>query len=73
MLEHQVLKIRPGDIDQHDAIFVQLGLKATTGAKFRINELVLKEGFSSTNVVTFARELRRRLERLNRVHFRIAG
>ncbi len=71
MLEHQVLKISDDDLDEFDFLLTRLRLK--TAAKVEINQSVLKEGFSTTDFPAFVTELKRRLERLQRIHARIRG
>ncbi|MEW6213380.1 MAG: hypothetical protein AB1631_34110, partial [Acidobacteriota bacterium] len=73
MLEHQVLKIAADDLDEFDFLFARLRLKAAPGANFKVDDSVLKEGFSTTDPRAFASELKRRLERLRRIHSRIHG
>ena len=68
MLEREALKIPPNDLDEFDWLFVSLGLKPSAGASVRMNESLLKEGYSTTFLRGFTREFRRRLERLRRVH-----
>ncbi len=73
MLEHQMLKLAPDQIDEHDLLLTQLGLKPALGTDVNLVGSVLKEGYSTTELRGFVPELRRRLERLNRVHARIKG
>jgi hypothetical protein len=73
MLEHQVLKIAADDLEEFDFLLARLRLKSATGADFRVNDSVLKEGFSTTDFREFVSELRRRLERLQRIHSRLRG
>lgn len=68
MLEHQALKIPHDDVEEFDQLFVRLGLKPSAGAAVRVNASVLKEGYTTTGLRGFAREFRRRLGRLKRVH-----
>src|ERR1700741_1092552 len=72
ILENQVLKIDPEDLDTFDSLLVQLNLKQR-GLKSSLNKSVLKEGYSSTDVRRFVPEFRRRLERLAWIHDRIEG
>ena len=72
MLEHEILKLEPGDLDSFDSLFVQLDLKAP-GLDRPLTKSVLKEGYSSNDIRRFVPEFRRKLERLNRVHHRIRG
>jgi DUF971 family protein len=72
MAEHQVLKLSPDDLEAFDQLFTQLKLKAA-GLAHGLTPAVLKEGYSTTELVPFISEFRRRLERLNRVHRLIRG
>ncbi|MDQ3802875.1 MAG: hypothetical protein M3416_03360 [Acidobacteriota bacterium] len=73
MLENQVLKLAPGATEEFDFLFVQLGLKTSRGKGREIADSVLKEGYSTTHLCRFIVEFRRRLERHNWVHQRLAG
>jgi len=73
MLEHQILKLHPDKLDQFDYLLTQLKLKPSPGLSIRVVSAVLREGFSTTELRPFIRELRTKLERLNRVHVRIRG
>src|SRR6185295_4117912 len=73
MLEHQVLKLDSTRLDDFDWLLTQLNLKPARGPGHEITSSVLKEGFSTTDLRCFVNELRRKLERLNRVHDRIRG
>ncbi len=73
MLEHQILKLDRRDLAEHDFIFVQLRLKSAAGRKHRIDDSVLREGYSTTKIVEFVKQFRRKLRRLNRVHAQIEG
>ena len=73
MLEHQVLKLDPARPDDFDWLLTQLRLKTALGPDHPIISSVLKEGFSTTDFRYFVPELRRKLQRLNRVHDRIRG
>jgi hypothetical protein len=72
VLENQVLKLDPKDLETFDALLVQLDLKQR-GLKNPVNKSVLKEGYTSTDIRRFVPELRRRLERLAWLHDRIEG
>src|ERR1044072_732295 len=72
VLENQVLKIDPEDLDTFDSLFVQLALKQR-GRKNSLNKSVLKEGYTSNDLRRFVPEFRRRLERLAWIHDRIEG
>jgi hypothetical protein len=71
MLEHQVLKIAPEDIKEFDLLLIRLKLK--TELSSQVNDSVLREGFSTTDLLAFTLELRRKLNRLHRVHSQIHG
>ncbi|HWT03201.1 MAG TPA: hypothetical protein VN256_23315 [Pyrinomonadaceae bacterium] len=73
MLEHQMLKLGPDQIDEYDLLLTRLGLKPSVGADISLSASVLKEGFTTTELRRFVPELRRRLERLDRVHARLKG
>jgi hypothetical protein len=73
MLENQLLKLGPGDTEEYDLLFVRLGLKASPGKGCEINGSVLKEGYTTTHLCRFILEFRRRLERQQRVHDKLAG
>jgi hypothetical protein len=73
MLENQILKLHPDKLDQFDFLLTQLKLKPAPGLGVRVVSAVLGEGFSTTELRPFIRELCIKLERLNRVHERIRG
>ena len=73
MLEHQVLLISAEDLGELDVLVSRLGLKPRLGLEVRLNESVLKEGYSTTELGGFAAEFQARLGRLRRVHNRLAG
>lgn len=73
MLEHQLLKLAPDQLDEYDLLLTRLGLKPSLGADVHLVGSILKEGYSTTEFRGFVPELRRRLERLNRVHARVKG
>src|ERR1044072_7904266 len=72
VLENQVLKIDPEDLQSFDALLVQLDLKQR-GLKNPVNKSVLQEGYTSTDIRRFVPEFRRRLGRLAWLHDRIEG
>lgn len=72
VLENQILKINPEDLDTFDTLLVQLSLKQR-GLKNPLNKSVLKEGYTSTDIRRFAPEFRRRLKRIAWMHDRIEG
>jgi hypothetical protein len=71
MLEHQVLKIPPAKIAEFDVLLTGLKLKPAAGPSLRVNESVLQEGYSTTDLRGFVVELRRKLERLKWIHDQI--
>lgn len=73
MLEHQILKLHPDQVDEFDLLLTHLGLKTQLGLDERIASSVLKEGFSTTNLSQFIIEFRRKLQRLDRIHKQIKG
>jgi hypothetical protein len=73
MLENQILKLPPNNLDDFDFIFTRLNLKEAPGLNQRIVGSVLKEGYSTTNLRRFIPEFRNKLERLNHVHEKIRG
>src|ERR1700755_972190 len=73
MLENQILKLSPDSTGEFELLFVQLGLKSSEGEGREVSDSVLKEGYSTTQLRPFISEFRRRLERLNRLHERLAG
>lgn len=73
MLEHQVLKIPPENVEEFDLLLTELKLKTATGLSLKVNESVLREGYSTVDLRGFIAELRRKLERLKRVHDQIKG
>lgn len=73
MLEHQILKLDPDQLDDFDFLITQLRLKRGPGLDQQVANSVLKEGYSTTDFRRFVSEFRRRLEKLNRVHDKIQG
>jgi hypothetical protein len=73
MLEHQILKLHPDDVDEFDFIFTQLNLKETRGPDGGIVSSVLKEGYSTTDPRQFIREFLDKLARRQRVHDAVRG
>jgi hypothetical protein len=73
MIEHQILKLDPANLDEFDFLFVQLNLKQAPGLNVPLVRSVLKEGYSSTNLRTFTLEFRRKLARLHHLHNKIQG
>lgn len=72
LAEHQILKLRAGDLEAFDAIFVALNLKQP-GIERAVSASVLKEGYSTTDLRGFIIEFQRRLSRLDRVHRKMHG
>ena len=70
MLENQVLKIPPAAIDEFDFFFVDLKIK---GGDTRLNESLLKEGYSTIDLASFIPQFRGRLQRFERVHRGMRG
>ena len=72
MIEHQILKLDPNNVDDFDCLLTQLNLKRA-GLHVAMFSSVLKEGYSTIEPRRFIFEFRRRLGRLNRVHDKIRG
>ena len=70
MLEHQILKLDPANLEEFDFLFTQLNLKQSKGP---IAGSVLKEGYTTTEVRGFTSEFRRKLARHHHVHEQIRG
>jgi hypothetical protein len=68
LLENQLLRLAPGNLDEFDILLVRLGLKPEPGLRIPVNASVQKEGYSTQSLSGFVPELIRRLSRLNRVH-----
>src|SRR5262249_3966966 len=73
MLEHQILQIPESGFDELDLLLVELDLKPRAGKAVPLYERVVKEGYSSTALETFTAEIRRKLQRLERIHKGISG
>lgn len=73
MIENQILKLDPDNLDEFDFLFTQLSLKQAPGLNHQIVSSVLKEGYSTSDLRHFIPEFRRKLERLIRVHVKIRG
>lgn len=67
MLEHQLTQLAPERVEEFDLIFTRLNLKAHEADGSRVNDFVLKEGYSTTELIDFIHEFRRRLGRQGRV------
>jgi hypothetical protein len=68
MLEHQILKISSAQMDQMDLLLVALKLKSEVGPRVQLDQRVIKEGYTTTQLDGFVPEFHRRLQRLERVH-----
>lgn len=73
MSEHQVLKIPPENMEEFDLLLTELKLKPADAPSLQVNESVLQEGYSTTDLRAFTVEFRRKLERLNRAHEQLNG
>lgn len=73
MLENQVLRLPPDQLDHFDVLFTRLNLKRVPGFDQKMADSVLKEGYTTTDFYSFVPEFRRKLQRLNRIHGRIRG
>lgn len=73
MLEHQVLKILPENLEEFDLLLTGLNLKPAAGLSLKVNESVLQEGYSTTDLRGFVVEFQRKLWRLKRIHDQISG
>ena len=72
MLEHQLLKLSPGNREAFAYVFAELKLKAP-GVEQKLAPSILKDGYSTTELGPFIQEFQRRLARLDRVHQKIRG
>ena len=72
MLEHQVLKLPPDDVEEFAFLFRELGIKRPD-IDGHVSDAALNEGYSTTRMAGFVREFRLRLSRLNRVHLALNG
>ena len=72
MAEHQILKLRPNNLEAFDFLFTELNLKAP-GPDQELSAALLKDGYSTTDLRPFIHEFQRKLARLNRVHCGIRG
>ena len=73
MLEHQMLKLAPDDVSEFAFLFRELGIKGAGAVDGYVSDEALKEGYSTTRMADFVRELRLRLSRLDRVHLALRG
>jgi hypothetical protein len=67
MVQCLVLRLPRGDLGALDRLCVTLGLKAVAGVDLPLDSRVLAEGYTTTALAGFGRELRRRLRRAERV------
>jgi hypothetical protein len=67
MLEHQLAQLPTDSVEEFDLLFTRLNMKSHEAGGSRVNDFVLKEGYSTTELVGFVREFRRRLGRQKRV------
>lgn len=72
MLEHQILKLSPDNLDAFDFLLTELKLKQP-GLSQGIVSTVLREGFTTTELRPFITELQSKLQRLSRVHSQFRG
>ena len=73
MLEHQILKLDPGNLAEFDFLFEKLNLKLAPGPAEPIVKSVISEGYSTTEMRGFILEFRRRLIRRSYLHESICG
>ena len=73
MLEHQLVNLPVDNIQEFDFFFTCLKIKSIEGTGFPVNDSVLKEGYSTTELSDFILEFRRKLERQDRVFRLIQG
>ena len=64
MLQRQFLLLSPTNAEEHDYLFLRLGLKDRRGIHLLLKKSVLTEGFSSREMAAFVKEWRVRLSRL---------
>jgi hypothetical protein len=65
MLQRQFLLLPPTNAEEHDYLFLRLGLKERRGIDLPLKKSVLSEGFRSREMAAFVKEWRVRLSRLN--------
>jgi hypothetical protein len=73
MLEHQILKLDPGNSKEFDFLFTKLNLKQPSPAQSQIVGSVLQEGYTTTDLPGFTVEFRRKLGRHSHLHEQIRG
>jgi hypothetical protein len=71
MLENQCRQVDPADQEEHKFLFRKFGILTPDGN--RMDERVLREGFTSTDLRVFVVQFRRRLGRGERIHQQIRG
>jgi hypothetical protein len=67
MLQHQLLQLSMDEVAEFDFLLTELKLKANEGSKAVVNDSLLKEGYSTTDLIEFIAQFRQKLERQNRV------
>ncbi len=72
MLEHQILKLDPSNLEAFEFLLSELKLKQP-GTEQQIVSSVLREGFTTIELLPFVLELQTKLRRLARVHSRLRG
>jgi hypothetical protein len=65
MLQRQFLLLAPTNAEEHDYLFLRLGLKERRGINLPLKKSVLTEGFRSREMAAFVKEWRVRLSRLD--------
>jgi hypothetical protein len=73
MLQHLVLELPRRDLEELDLLCVALGLKGAPGRDLPLDAQVLAEGYSTTGIEGFGRELRHRLGSAARVCSPLCG
>jgi len=68
ILEQQLLKLPADDLREYRVLLKELGLVRRNDVNGHVRDGVRKEGYSTTQLNGFVAELRRRLERLERLH-----
>lgn len=68
VLEQLILCLPSDEMAEIDTLLVALGLKERVGGLVPLRSSVLREGYTSTRLEDFALQLRRRLQRLGRLH-----
>ena len=73
MIENLFLKLSPDRRIEIDFFFTKILRIKDSSSISRLGRSVLKDGYTSPESAKFARELRDRLSRLNRIHKKISG